>query len=76
MEAMKEVVAGDDVERKIRAFWFPPYDGAWLKVNGIRCTLISTQILRTLGDPNVSNVFTRPATEQINTDWYNQGNFQ
>lgn len=31
MEAMKEIVAGDDVNRKIRAFWFPPYDGAYVK---------------------------------------------
>ncbi len=61
MEAMKEVRPGDDVARKIRAFWFPPYDGAWVNVNGVRCTLVSPQILLTLGDPGVSNLFTSPA---------------
>jgi methionyl-tRNA formyltransferase len=62
MEAMKEVRPGDDVARKIRAFWFPPYDGAWVNVNGVRCTLVSPQILLTLGDSGVSNLFTGPAT--------------
>jgi methionyl-tRNA formyltransferase len=61
MEAMKEVRPGDDVPRKIRAFWFPPYDGAWANVNGVHCTLVSPQILLTLAEPGVSNLFTRSA---------------
>lgn len=58
MEAMKEVQSGDDVERKIRAFWFPPYDGAFIMVGGIKCTLVHGAILKTLSDPSVSNLFT------------------
>jgi len=61
MEAMKEIRPGDDVPRKIRAFWFPPYDGAWVDVGGIRCTLVSPEILLSLAEPGVSNLFTRPA---------------
>lgn len=58
MEAMKEVREGDDVSRKIRAFWFPPYDGAYQVVNGVKCTLIDRFILSKLGDPGASSLFT------------------
>lgn len=58
MEAMKEVKEGDDVSRKIRAFWFPPYDGAYQIVNGVKCTLIDRFILSKLGDPTASSLFT------------------
>jgi len=57
MEAMKEVKPGDDVSRKIRAFWFPPYDGAYLMVGGVKCTLIDNFILEQLAGPNGSNMF-------------------
>ncbi len=50
MEALKEVKEGDDVRRKIRAFWFPPYDGAYVMVNGIKCTLVDETILQSLAD--------------------------
>lgn len=59
MEAMKEVKEGDDVSRKIRAFWFPPYDGAYQIVNGVKCTLIDRLILSKLGDPAASSLFTQ-----------------
>lgn len=61
MESMKEVRPGDDVARKIRAFWFPPYDGAFMMVNGIKCTLIDRTILTQLADPSNSSLFTSPA---------------
>ena len=60
MEAMKQMRPGDDVLRKIRAFWFPPYDGAWIDVDGVHCTLVSPEILLSLASPSVSNLFTRP----------------
>lgn len=60
MEAMKEVKEGDDVDRKIRAFWFPPYDGAYKIVNGVKCTLVNRQILNGLANPCTSNLFTAP----------------
>lgn len=61
MEAMKEVKEGDDIERKVRAFWFPPYDGAYKVVNGMKCTLVSRQILESLADPQASSLFTDPS---------------
>lgn len=60
MEAMKEVREGDDVDRKVRAFWFPPYTGAWIKVNGVRCTLVNDAILRSLAEPGSSSLFSAP----------------
>lgn len=61
MEKMKEICPGDDIERKIRAFWFPPYDGAYIILNGIKCTLVHRKILNTLGDPTSSSLFTNNA---------------
>jgi Methionyl-tRNA formyltransferase len=61
LEDMKEVLPGDDVSKKIRAFWFPPYDGAYVMVNGVKCTLVDHSILLELADPDVSNVFSPPA---------------
>jgi methionyl-tRNA formyltransferase len=48
MEAMKEIRPGDDLARKIRAFWFPPYDGAYVVFNGQRYTLVDRTILQSL----------------------------
>jgi methionyl-tRNA formyltransferase len=58
MEAMKEIHDGDDVPRKIRAFWFPPYDGAYKVINGIKCTVINEFILNQLADQASSSLFT------------------
>ncbi len=59
MESMKEVKPTDDVSRKIRAFWFPPYDGAYIMVNGVKCTLIDRKILDGLSDGSNSSLFTQ-----------------
>ena len=64
MEAMKEVMPSDDVSRKIRAFWFPPYDGAFIMVNGVKCTLVDRTILDGLADTTSSSLFTAKADEQ------------
>ncbi|MFT4850995.1 MAG: methionyl-tRNA formyltransferase [Sediminicola sp.] len=56
MEAMKEVKEGDDIARKIRAFWFPPYDGAYIKINDVKYTLVDHSILTQLADSSVSKV--------------------
>ncbi|MFA6253150.1 MAG: formyltransferase family protein [Patescibacteria group bacterium] len=34
-----------DIDRKIRAFFFPPYSGAWVEIGGKKFTLINDQIL-------------------------------
>ena len=36
---------GDDIDRKLRAFWYPPYPGAVLEVDGRELTLVSEQLL-------------------------------
>ena len=59
MEAMKEIRDGDDVARKVRAFWFPPYEGAWIELDGKRYTLIDEAILRTLAPDGSTSLFTQ-----------------
>ncbi len=59
MERLKEVKPTDDVSRKIRAFWFPPYDGAYMMINGVKCTLIDRKILDGLSDGSNSSLFTQ-----------------
>lgn len=58
MEEMKEVKSGDDVNKKIRAFWFPPYHGANIKIDGRQFTLIDDELLQTLAAPGTSSLFT------------------
>ncbi len=38
----------DILDSKIRAFWFPPYDGAFIEVNGKKYTLIDREILASI----------------------------
>ena len=48
MEDLKKIQPGDNVDAKIRAFWFPPYDGANIEIDGKNYTLISRTILDSL----------------------------
>ena len=48
LEKLKVIVPGDDIDTKIRAFWFPPYDGAIVEINGKKYTLVNRNILQTL----------------------------
>lgn len=57
MEEMKKIGLGDDVGRKVRAFWFPPYDGAYIEIGGRRYTLVSSDILQTLAPPGTTSLF-------------------
>jgi len=62
LEQMKLVDLGsDDIDLKIRAFWFPPYDGAYIEVNGERFTLVNRAILESLADPDGSSLFSKPS---------------
>jgi len=58
MEEMKAIAPGDDIDRKIRAFWFPPYNGAHITLEGKTYTLIEGTILSSLADPTISSLFT------------------
>lgn len=64
MEAMKQIAEGDDVERKVRAFWFPPYRGAYVEINGQAYTLVTDDILRRLSQPRVTNLFEHKMTKK------------
>ncbi len=52
-EEMK-IIRKDDspeiVERKIRAFFYPPYPGAQIEIKGRKYTLISEEILKEIGE--------------------------
>lgn len=56
MEAMKAIQPGDDVDRKIRAFWFPPYRGAYVEVDGKSYTLVNEHVLKTLTDEGATHL--------------------
>ena len=40
----------DLIDRKIRAFWYPPYPGALLSINGKQYTLIDNDQLQQIAD--------------------------
>ncbi len=44
-EAMRRVQPGDDLDRKLRAFWYPPYPGAVVEVDGRELTLVDETLL-------------------------------
>ena len=45
-EALRRVQPGDDVARKLRAFWYPPYPGAVVEIDGRELTLVDEPLLR------------------------------
>ena len=63
LEEMKRIdPEKDDIARKVRAFWFPPYDGAFIEIDGQKFTLVDHNILESLADPSSSSLFTPSAT--------------
>lgn len=44
-EELRVVRPGDDLPRKLRAFWYPPWPGAVIDVNGRRLTLVDDSLL-------------------------------
>lgn len=54
LEKLKEVFPGKEspaeIERKIRAFFFPPYHGAYVMLGGKKYTLLDDEMLRALAD--------------------------
>jgi methionyl-tRNA formyltransferase len=49
-ERLRRVQPGDDLERKLRAFWYPPHPGAVLEVDGRHLTLVDERLLAELAD--------------------------
>ena len=54
---MKANPRGDNIEKKIRAFWFPPYDGAYVEINGQKYTLINRQLLEEIALKDSTSLF-------------------
>ena len=52
-----EDLMSEDLALKIRAFWFPPYDGAYLEINGKKYTLVDKEILDSLVDSDTTALF-------------------
>ena len=44
-ESLRRVRPGDDLDRKLRAFWYPPYPGAVIDVDGRELTLVDERLL-------------------------------
>jgi methionyl-tRNA formyltransferase len=44
-EQLRRVRPGDDLDRKLRAFWYPPHPGAVAEVNGRDLTLVDERLL-------------------------------
>ena len=49
-ERLRVVRPGDDLERKLRAFWYPPHPGAVLEVEGRRLTLVDDLLLAEIAE--------------------------
>jgi methionyl-tRNA formyltransferase len=47
-EDMRRVRSGDDLDRKLRAFWYPPFPGALIDVEGHDLTLVNEKLLAEL----------------------------
>jgi methionyl-tRNA formyltransferase len=44
-ESLRHVRPGDDLGRKLRAFWYPPYPGALVEVDGRHLTVVDESLL-------------------------------
>ncbi len=54
-EAMRRVPPGEDaetLERRIRAFWYPPYDGATIEIAGRTVSLVDRALLAEIAKAN------------------------
>jgi methionyl-tRNA formyltransferase len=49
-ERLRRVRPGDDLDRKLRAFWYPPYPGAVVEVEGRELTLVDEGLLADVAD--------------------------
>ena len=63
---MKQILDGDNIEKKIRRLWFPPYDGAYVEINGQKYTLINRQLLEEIAPKGSTQSFCRK-NKMLNT---------
>lgn len=45
LKRIKETDSQIEIERKIRAFWYPPYEGAYILLNGKKYTVVDEKML-------------------------------
>ena len=50
LEEMRRIQPGDDLERKVRAFWYPPWPGATVEIDGRAVTVVDDRRLRELAE--------------------------
>jgi methionyl-tRNA formyltransferase len=50
LEELRRVRPGDDLHRKIRAFWYPPHPGATIEVDGREATLVDGPLLEQVAE--------------------------
>jgi methionyl-tRNA formyltransferase len=48
-EGLRRIRPGDDVERKVRAFWYPPHPGATVELGAQELTVVDERLLAELG---------------------------
>ena len=49
-DELRRVRPGDDLERKLRAFWYPPHPGAVIELDGRLLTLVDERLLAETAD--------------------------
>jgi methionyl-tRNA formyltransferase len=49
-DELRVVRAGDDISRKLRAFWYPPWPGAVIEVEGRTLTLVDDRLLQEVAE--------------------------
>jgi methionyl-tRNA formyltransferase len=49
-DGLRRIEPGDDVERKVRAFWYPPYPGATVEVDGHELSVVDERLLTELAE--------------------------
>ena len=50
LEELRRVRAGDDLERKVRAFWYPPWPGAMVEIEGRTLSLVDERLLHEVAE--------------------------
>ena len=45
MKDVSEITSAEEIDRRIRALWFPPYHGAYITIGGSKYTLVSQELL-------------------------------
>ncbi|MFN2616892.1 MAG: formyltransferase family protein [Thermoleophilaceae bacterium] len=50
LESLRVLRPGDDIDRKLRAFWYPPWPGAVVDVDGRALTLVDERLLAEVAD--------------------------